>query len=119
MNETDRKEKEQEELMLKYVAQLRSWSNSQLCEALIYFLTKDLTSGKNFSSEENNLIKKRKLFILKVLKEYTQAGRFQVAIVPDEIEEKLVAAYIVEKKKEEDEKQAHVAELMEEMDEIF
>ena len=119
MNETDKKEQEQEELMRRYVEQLRGWSDSQLRDALIYFLTKERTSGKNFSSEENNLIAKRKLFILKVLKECTYAGRFQMAIFPDEIEKKLIVAYNEEKQKEKDAKQAHIAELVEEMNGLF
>lgn len=119
MNETDRKGKEQEELMLQYVRQLKGCSDSQLRDALVYFLTKDRTTGKNFSSEENNLIEKRKLFILKVLKESTFAGRFQIETIPSAVAQKLINAYKEEKSKEEDAKQEHIAKLMAEMNEIF
>ena len=132
MNETDKKEQEQEELIRQYVKELKGWSYCPLRDALIYFLTKDRTAltkdqntRENFSVviEENNLIAKRKLFILKVLKECTHAGAFQLALVPDEVENKLVAAYTEEKQKEEQKeinaKKARIAELVEEMNEIF
>ena len=119
MNETDRKEKEQEELMRQYVGQLKGCSDSKLRDALVYFLTKDRTSGKNFSSEENNLTTKRKLFILKVLKESTFAGRFQIETIPTSVAQKLLASYKEEMAKEENQKQAHITELLEEMNEIF
>ena len=119
MNETDRKEKEQEELMRQYVVQLKGCSDSKLRDALVYFLTKDRTSGKNFSSEENNLTTKRKLFILKVLKESTFAGRFQIKTIPSAVAQKLINAHKEEKLKDEDSKQAHIAELMAEMNQIF
>lgn len=125
MNETDRKkqEQEQEELIRQYVGQITGCPNSELRYALLYFLTKERSdcNGENFSIaiEENNLIAKRKLFILKVLKECTYAGRFQIATFPSAVAQKLISAFKDEKAKEEDKKQAHIAKLVEEMNEIF
>lgn len=98
------------ELIKDYIKQLNNWKDNELCTALVYFLSKD-------SLDE--LVIRRKLFILKVLKECALAGRFQVAIFPDEVEKKLILAYQEEKQKEKDAKKAHIAELVEEMNEIF
>ncbi len=97
------------ELIKDYIAHLNSKDND-LCKAIVYFLSKD-------SLDE--LVIRRKLFILKVLKESTHAGRFQVATFPDEIEKKLILAYNEEKQKEIDAEKAHIAELVEEMNNLF
>ena len=119
MNETDRKEKEQEELIKNYVEHISGFPESQLRSALLYFLTIERTTGKNFSSEVNNLIAKRKLFILKVLKECIVSCNLCLSLFPMEVEKKLVVAYTEAKMKEEDVNKAHIAELVQEMNEIF
>ena len=99
-------------LIDQYIERLKYYTESPLCSALVYFLSK-------YSSSSKSIINKRKAFILKVLKECTFSGQLHIDLFPMEVEKKLVEAYKEEKQKEEDEKQAHVAELMEEMDEIF
>lgn len=98
------------ELIKDYIQQLNKWKDNELCTALVYFLSKD-------SLDE--LVIRRKLFILKVLKESTCAGRFQVAIFPDEVEKKLILAYNEEKQKEINAHKAHIIELVEEMNILF
>ena len=98
------------ELIKDYIKHLSNEQNSELSTALVYFLSQD---------KLDELIIRRKLFILKVLKENTYAGRFQIAKFPSAVAQKLIKAYKDEKAKEENAKQAHIAELVEEMNEIF
>lgn len=99
-------------LIDQYVARLKNYSDNHLCCALVHFLSK-------YSSSSKSIINKRKAFILKVLKEYTYNDELHVDLIPMEIEKKLVVAYTDELIEKDNEKQAHIAELMEEMNEIF
>ncbi len=92
---------------------LKHYNDNELCCSLVYFLSQ-------YSSSSKSIINKRKLFLLKVLKECTNDFcYFDIKSFPKEVGTKLIAVYQEEKKKEDVEKQAHIAELMEEMNEIF
>ena len=123
MNETDRKEKEREELIKNYIEHIREFPESKLRVALLYFLSKDRIklNSENYSIEieKNNLIAKRKLFILKVLKECTVSCNLCLSLFPKEVEDKLIEAYETDIKQENEANKAHIAELVAEMNEIF
>ncbi len=104
--------KEDSELIGNYIKYLKGNYNNQLCCALVYFLSKD-------SDWDVSVINKRKKFLLKVLKECTVSCNLDLNLFPMEVEKKLIIAYTEAKKREEKAKQAHIAELMEEMNEIF
>ena len=76
---------------------------------------------ENFSIdiEKNNLLAKRKLFILKVLKECTVSCNLNISLFPKEVEDKLIEAYETDIKQENEANKAHIAELVAEMNEIF
>ena len=99
-------------LINDYIGHLRERKNDKLCCALVHFLSK-------YSSSSESIINKRKTFILKVLKECTVSCNLCLSLFPKEVEDKLVAAYIEEKTKENDANKAHIAELVAEMNEIF
>ena len=97
------------ELIKDYIKHLKV-VDSDLTRAIVYFLSKDTL---------DELVIRRKLFILKVLKENTYAGKFQIATFPSAVAQKLIYAYKDEMEKEENKKQAHIAELVEEMNGLF
>ncbi len=101
---------EKDRVLIKdYIKHLKD-IDSDLSRAIVYFLSKDTI---------DELVIRRKLFVLKVLKENTYAGRFQIATFPSAVAQKLIYAYKDEMEKEENKRQAHIAELVEEMNGLF
>lgn len=102
--------KEDSEAIRQYIDHLRYYKDSSLCSAIVYFLSQEKITALN---------EQRKLFILKVLRECTHSCKIHIDLFPMEVEKKLILAYKAEKQKEQDEKQAHIAELLEEMNGLF
>ena len=104
---------EDSKLIGEYILVLKSYKDSELCCALVHFLSK-------YSSSATNIINKRKLFLLKVLRECTNEYYFfDIKSFPREIGSKLIEVYQEELKQQDKEGQEHIAKLMEEMNEIF
>ena len=96
-----------------YINLLKTYKENELCSALVYFLSQ-------YSSSAKGIINKRKVFLLKVLRECTNEYYFfDIKSFPREIGSKLITVYQEEIKKQDKEKQAHIDELMKEMNEIF
>ncbi len=101
-------------LIDRYIDALKSYKDNELCCSLVYFLSQ-------YSSSSKSIINKRKLFLLKVLREecINEFYFFDIKLFPREIGSKIITAYQEEIKKQDKEKQAHIAELMEEMNGLF
>ena len=96
-----------------YINLLKTYKDNELCRSLVHFLSQ-------YSSSAKSKINKRKVFLLKVLRECTNEYYFfDLKSFPREIESKLIEVYQEELKQQDKEKQAHIDELMAEMNEIF
>ena len=92
---------------------LKTYKDNELCRSLVHFLSQ-------YSSSAKSIINKRKVFLLKVLRECTNEYYFfDIKSFPREIGSRIITAYQEEIKKQDKEKQAHIDELMKEMNEIF
>jgi hypothetical protein len=104
---------EDSKLIDGYINLLKTYKDNELCSSLVHFLSQ-------YSSSSKSIINKRKVFLLKVLRECTNEYYFfDIKSFPREVKTKLIAAYQEEIKKQDKEQQAHIAKLMEEMNKIF
>ncbi|MBO5954517.1 MAG: hypothetical protein J6Q13_00945 [Clostridia bacterium] len=96
-----------------YINLLKAYKENELCSSLVYFLSQ-------YSSSSKSIINKRKSFLLKVLRECTnEFWFFDIKSFPREIGSKIITAYQEEIKKQDKEKQAHIDELVKEMNGLF
>lgn len=104
---------EEAKLIDGYNELLKTYKDNELCRSLIHFLSQ-------YSSSAKSIINKRKLFLLKVLRECTNEYYFfDIKSFPREIGSKLIEVYHEELKQQDKEQQEHIAELMKEMNGLF